>query len=361
MSEPHRPLFSFVIPAFMAGATLRRAADSVRAQSEPDWEAVVVDDGSSDGTAETVREIARTDPRFRLVSHPENRGTHAARRTGVAAARGEWILFLDPDDEFAPGALARLRNRIESSPVDLVHFDFAFRSPDSVPPGLREYHERRRCTGRASVGPGCALKTLFSAVGSSVQIWTFLCRGEVCREAFARTEDARLVYAEDYYEVFAMASLAESYAEEPFVGCLYETASGGITDWRGACGKDADAYVRGFLGSLEGRVASFAAMARYARRFRGKPAARSAVRRAMLRERRRLLAGTLPWEFSVVASQGLSFREVLRRAIPRLHPMSFPDRAAVRFFSLLRVVLERLRILPSPARTARVGRALRTR
>jgi glycosyltransferase involved in cell wall biosynthesis len=99
------PLVSIVIPAFNARATLGRALDSVAAQTYAAWEAIVVDDASSDGTAALVE--SRGDPRCRVIRRATQGGPSAARNDGIAAAQGEWIAFLDADDEWLPEKLAR--------------------------------------------------------------------------------------------------------------------------------------------------------------------------------------------------------------------------------------------------------------
>ena len=81
---------------------MKRSLQSVLTQDFRDFEVVVVDDGSTDHSAEIVRSIS--DPRLRLISQ-ENGGPSKARNTGVREAKGEWILFLDADDELLPGAL----------------------------------------------------------------------------------------------------------------------------------------------------------------------------------------------------------------------------------------------------------------
>jgi glycosyltransferase involved in cell wall biosynthesis len=99
------PLFSVVIPTFNRANLIGRAIDSVLAQTMGDFEIIVVDDGSSDGTREVVN--ALTDPRIRLIPLASNQGAAAARNAGIAAARGELISLLDSDDEYAPAFLER--------------------------------------------------------------------------------------------------------------------------------------------------------------------------------------------------------------------------------------------------------------
>lgn len=127
MSEPSSaPRVSVVIPAYNRAGTLGRAIDSVRGQEVADWELIVVDDGSGDGTA-TVAE-AYGDARIRLVRHPANRGAAAARNTGIAAARGRYVAFLDSDDEWCPGKLAAQLAVLESEGVpDILCTGFILR------------------------------------------------------------------------------------------------------------------------------------------------------------------------------------------------------------------------------------------
>ncbi|MDX2114046.1 MAG: glycosyltransferase [Planctomycetota bacterium] len=96
-----------IVPAFNAEATLAETLQSLRAQSLESWEAIVVDDGSLDGTAEVARRMSGEDGRIRVVSRA-NGGLAAARNTGIGAAQGEFVHFLDADDWMLPDGLARL-------------------------------------------------------------------------------------------------------------------------------------------------------------------------------------------------------------------------------------------------------------
>lgn len=97
-------LISVVIPAYNRAHCIGRALESVRAQGIDDLEVLVGDDGSSDGTPEKVLELV---PEATVVRLPVNRGAASARNAVLPMARGEFIAFLDSDDEWLPGKLAR--------------------------------------------------------------------------------------------------------------------------------------------------------------------------------------------------------------------------------------------------------------
>ena len=97
------PSVSVVIPTFDRLPLLLQAVDSVRAQTFADWELVVADDGSADGSAEAVEALG--DGRIRAVRLPHAGDEGRARNAGVAASRGEWVAFLDSDDLWMPHKL----------------------------------------------------------------------------------------------------------------------------------------------------------------------------------------------------------------------------------------------------------------
>jgi glycosyltransferase involved in cell wall biosynthesis len=92
------PLVSVIIPVFNRASVVAGAVHSALRQSFQDLEVIVVDDGSQDASTRSLREIAESDSRVRLLRHEQNRGAQAARNTGARAARGKWLAFLDSDD-----------------------------------------------------------------------------------------------------------------------------------------------------------------------------------------------------------------------------------------------------------------------
>jgi teichuronic acid biosynthesis glycosyltransferase TuaG len=100
------PAVTVITPVWNAEGTLAEAVASVRAQTRTDWEMILIDDGSTDGSRDRAAGLAAADPRIRLLVLGANRGPAAARNAGIRAARGRFIAFLDADDRWSPDKLA---------------------------------------------------------------------------------------------------------------------------------------------------------------------------------------------------------------------------------------------------------------
>jgi glycosyltransferase involved in cell wall biosynthesis len=118
------PKFSVVIPAYNASPFLADCLNSVLAQTDSDFEAIVVNDGSTDNTAEIAAKFAQRDRRIVLINRT-NGGLAAARNSGIAAAKGELVAFLDADDRWCPEKLAAHRRAMDSDPNASVSYDWA--------------------------------------------------------------------------------------------------------------------------------------------------------------------------------------------------------------------------------------------
>lgn len=181
------PRFSIIIPCRDAAAALPDALASLRAQSFTDWEALCIEDGSADDTADVIERVARVDARvirLNMRSTDENGGPGMARNEAAMAARGEILAFLDAADGWGPEHLARLAARFDA--VDAP--DAAFGAPD----------------GPAPAAP-CVLDALTGAPQAALS-------GVAVRaETFRRTGgfDARLPAAEDAEWLVRLLAAAE--------------------------------------------------------------------------------------------------------------------------------------------------------
>ncbi len=123
---------TLVVPGYDVAPYAREALDSLLAQTMPDWTAVLVDDGSTDGTGALFAEAAAADPRFRFVQHPHRRGLGAARNTGLDAVETPFLGFLDADDVLVPDALERMVSTLDASGSDFVAGAYVRLRPDGA-------------------------------------------------------------------------------------------------------------------------------------------------------------------------------------------------------------------------------------
>ena len=98
------PIVSVILPTYNRAFTIRSSIESVLAQTYADFELIVVDDGSTDGTGDILKTIK--DQRLKIIHSPENRGAAAARNLGIKASQADLIAFQDSDDLWAPHKLA---------------------------------------------------------------------------------------------------------------------------------------------------------------------------------------------------------------------------------------------------------------
>lgn len=167
-------LVSVIIPAFNAAGTIIRAIDSVRAQGIAALEIIVVDDGSSDGTAEVVGKNIRPGEQIRLQRMPKNSGVSAARNMGISLARGTFLAFLDADDIWLPDKLRKQIDAMEQDcAITLVSCNSRLLSETGVP--LKEGH-----TNRPPVEGDDAWKTLL--IYNFIPTPTVLTRCNLVRE-----------------------------------------------------------------------------------------------------------------------------------------------------------------------------------
>jgi glycosyltransferase involved in cell wall biosynthesis len=139
VTKVQRPFLSIVIPMFNREKEIKRAIDSCLNQSYPCMEVIVVDDASSDASVAIVKEMQKEDSRLQLLEHPINKGLYPTRATGVEHARGDWILFLDSDDEMILDSIENISNYMIKDGLRFDRYGFMYRidngssSPDPSP------------------------------------------------------------------------------------------------------------------------------------------------------------------------------------------------------------------------------------
>lgn len=120
---PASPRTSIIMPVYNTASTVIAAVESVLAQTDPDFELLVMIDGSPDDSAQLIAEYLQHNPdeRVHVFDNPENRGPSAVRNQGLDEARGTWVAFLDSDDALYPAFLERLHYHAERTGAQVVN------------------------------------------------------------------------------------------------------------------------------------------------------------------------------------------------------------------------------------------------
>lgn len=111
-----KPTVSIIIPTYNRAHLVGRAIQSVLNQTYKDFELIIVDDGSTDNTEDITKEFQKKNERINYIRHEKNKGGSAARNTGIKVARGEYIAFLDSDDEWLPTKLEKQTSYFNKCP-----------------------------------------------------------------------------------------------------------------------------------------------------------------------------------------------------------------------------------------------------
>ena len=133
-----------IVPIYKVEPYLRRCVDSILRQTFPDFEMILVDDGSPDGCGAICDEYARADARVRVI-HKSNGGLSSARNAGIETARGEWLAFVDSDDWIDPDMLAILHTAALKYDAQIAECSFRRIFRDGV-------REETACTGACITG-----------------------------------------------------------------------------------------------------------------------------------------------------------------------------------------------------------------
>lgn len=183
MTMSHAPFLSVVIPAYNAGKTIRRCVSSIgKALAGIDHEVIAVDDCSADDTLAKLDGLAENHARLRVMRHPENRGAGPARNTGLDAAAGEYVWFVDADDELTPA-----RNFSGLDPVSAcggcdVLF-FRYKRLDYASGRMRPWVDYDRIVFAARPGDSFSRRDFSAVIATTHALWNKWFRLEAVKAA----------------------------------------------------------------------------------------------------------------------------------------------------------------------------------
>jgi len=212
---------SIIIPVYNVEQYIQRALDSVARQTLSDIEIILVDDASTDRSAEIIRQYAARDPRIKLIYHECNKSSSQARKAGVLSAQGEFIMFMDSDDEFREDACEVAFQAIIRKKTDMVQFRTLVVNDGNVPDqrylNAVKFMEPypRRYTDKENLLYACFMENRWR-----FSIWNKIYRADICKQAFSYVEDDTFFKAQDLYAFFLISYFCKTYSS--IKATLYE-------------------------------------------------------------------------------------------------------------------------------------------
>ena len=194
----NRPKVSILIPVYNTAQYLPKCMESVQNQTLREIEIIAVNDASPDNAAEVLAEYAAHDPRIKVVTHEKNGGILAARLSGIAAATGEFLIFLDADDFLNTDTARACYAKAKKTGADMIHFCFDVRvGHKKKPPFAREVEKRLRPYDGTLLGR----RVFEGAFTDYLYRWNIAGKFialEVCRKAAAALPPGYYIMAEDF-------------------------------------------------------------------------------------------------------------------------------------------------------------------
>lgn len=222
---------SVVVAVCNVADTLRACLDSIIRQAGVAWEVICVDNSSTDASPAILDEYAAHDNRIRVIHNPKNVGLLESRHLGASAAKGEYLIFVDGDDELLDGGLAKAVQAIRARAVDVLAFALEFNVVGDVHlPSFEEYFRLKGEVDNTKSFP--ILRACFLDGYFSWNSWNKIYRTSLVKEAMNELKGDFIVQGEDVYLTFLIGAFAKSGAvlNEPIY--RYRIGAGLSTDKR---------------------------------------------------------------------------------------------------------------------------------
>jgi len=204
--------FSIIIAAYNAEAFIEKCINSAQRQTYKNIEIICVDDGSKDNTFDLAATLSNKDSRIKVLRHDRNEGILISRLDGIEVATGDYILFLDADDELTTDCCSVLSKSIKKYDTDILSFGIELRvNSEKVPieyiPVLAEHFSPLvESLTMEDIERKCFVENKYSH-----NVWGKVYKASICHQLAGRKKRERIIVAEDYYMYFVFASFAKTY------------------------------------------------------------------------------------------------------------------------------------------------------
>ena len=226
----NQPKVSILIPVYNTAKYLPKCMASVQRQSLKDIEIIAVNDASPDNAAEVLAEYAAHDPRIKVVTHEKNGGILAARLSGIAAATGEFLIFLDADDYLDTDTARACYAKAKKTGADMIHFCFDVRIAHRKKTHFAKKVEKRINPYNGSLLGRQVFEGAFVHYLYSWNIAGKFIAADVCRKAAAALPPGYYIMAEDFC-FYTMMSWFATHYEPLFRKCYYYGLDIGVSNY----------------------------------------------------------------------------------------------------------------------------------
>lgn len=225
------PLFSFVVIAYNVSTYIEACLTSLKKQKGVDYEIIVVNDASTDNTLDVIRACAEGDARFHIIDKQINGGAHLARRDGVLASKGQFVVFVDGDDELSPVFCELMAPYVLAHKTDMLRFGRRVISTRAENDASAAASERMFNVPLPETQENeHILSWIFSDMHQPRLTWSIIdmvfC-GDFVRKRFQEMTADRLGRMEDSYEMFMLCAKAQKFGTvTDFQGLHYNFGNG---------------------------------------------------------------------------------------------------------------------------------------
>lgn len=202
---------SIIIPVCNVEKYISNCVDSILSQTLKTIEVICVDDASEDKSLEILREYQKKDERVQVITLNENMSASIARKRGVEASKGKYIMFVDSDDTIEPKCCEVLYGLMKNDPVDILHFGTNIINSDNLPEQRIQFMENFVKPYIGKLYGKDVFLACFQEKKYRFSLWNKIYTSELCKKAFKNIKEEKLPKGQDKYAYFVIAYYAESY------------------------------------------------------------------------------------------------------------------------------------------------------
>lgn len=215
MQQYAQPKISIIIPIYNVEQYLSKTLTSILEQSLKDIEIICVEDCSTDASAQILNTFAVKDSRIRIIQHTQNQGVSIARKNGILASSGEYIMFVDGDDSLEKNACNELYQQIQKDRSDILQFATNINPIGDVNEDeivylenlLKPYDAKLEARNYGDLTNACFADEKFGYT-----LWNKIYSGDIVRQAVVHYSDDRFNMSEDLYLFFLISFFAKTYS-----------------------------------------------------------------------------------------------------------------------------------------------------